>query len=232
MTISTTARFNTLDNGMQSELIADLVQLFYDPTTQKARIIFSGLPYVNFGTAEIPVYHALGNNHDILHVDLADKMLECYGSGIDPVTGADLAKVSNEGLMIIIKQFYDRSINQRADDLAAAIALAKQQAADAEALVTATNLFNGATPSPDANGTTSSFTVAINGRIVTFTDTSTVASGNTITQRSWIMGDGIGSSLATSLNYIYMAAGTYTVSLVITDSTSATVYSTQTITIT
>ncbi len=133
MTISTTARFKDMGNGTMAELMADQVQFFYDPTTEQARAIFNGTSYLNFGTAAAPNYHALGNNHDILPVDLSDKIGQCYGGGKDPYTGADLTKISVAGIMMIFKYAYDHFVNQRADDIAAAIAVAEAAAAAARA---------------------------------------------------------------------------------------------------
>lgn len=107
----TSARFRDLGNGITGELMADQVQLFYDPTTQQARVIFNGNEYIDVGVQN---YLAIGTMHDALEVDLSDKMANCYGGGTDPVTGIDLSQVSVAGLMIILKVAYDVFVNERA----------------------------------------------------------------------------------------------------------------------
>ena len=65
-----------------------------------------------------------------------------------------------------------------------------------------------------------SFTDSVSGLTVNFTNTST-DSGGTINAYSWTFGDG-GTSTSASPSHTYTAAGTYTVTLKVTDSTGAT----------
>ncbi|MBD8881848.1 MULTISPECIES: protease pro-enzyme activation domain-containing protein [Rhodanobacter] len=65
-----------------------------------------------------------------------------------------------------------------------------------------------------------SFTDTTSGLTATFTNTST-DTGGTISTYSWTFGDG-GTSTAASPSHTYTAAGTYTVSLTVTDNTGAT----------
>lgn len=68
-------------------------------------------------------------------------------------------------------------------------------------------------------GPSANFSFVKNNLQVQFTDTST--SSAPITSRAWTFGDGIGSSSGTNPLYTYAAAGTYTVSLTVTDSNGA-----------
>jgi len=65
-----------------------------------------------------------------------------------------------------------------------------------------------------------SFTDSVSGLTVNFTNTST-DSGGTINAYSWTFGDG-GTSTSASPSHTYTAAGTYTVTLKVTDNTGAT----------
>ncbi|TAL85304.1 MAG: PKD domain-containing protein [Rhodanobacter sp.] len=80
------------------------------------------------------------------------------------------------------------------------------------------------TGSPVAN-----FTDTISGLTVNFTNTST-DSGGTISSYAWTFGDG-STSTATNPSHTYTAAGTYSVSLKVTDNTGATNTKTQSVTV-
>ncbi len=69
------------------------------------------------------------------------------------------------------------------------------------------------------NAPTASFTSTTSGLTATFTDTSTDTDG-TIASRSWAFGDG-GTSTATNPSHTYATAGTYTVTLTVTDNGGA-----------
>lgn len=77
---------------------------------------------------------------------------------------------------------------------------------------------------------TAAFTHSCTNLACTFTDGSTDADG-TITSRSWTFGDGQ-TSTATNPSVTYAAAGTYPVSLTVTDSGGATHATTQNVTVT
>lgn len=83
--------------------------------------------------------------------------------------------------------------------------------------------------SPPPSGPTASFADACSGLTCSFTNTST-DTGGTISSSSWSFGDG-GTSSATSPSYTYGAAGTYTVSLTVTDGTTATNSTSQSVTV-
>jgi PKD repeat protein len=76
---------------------------------------------------------------------------------------------------------------------------------------------------------TASFTSSCSALTCTFTDASTDADG-TIASRSWDFGDGQ-SSTATNPSHTYSSAGSYTVSLTVTDNGSATGSTTQSVTV-
>ncbi|GAP66722.1 protease [Mizugakiibacter sediminis] len=73
------------------------------------------------------------------------------------------------------------------------------------------------------------FSYVANGLTVNFTDSSTDSDG-TIASRSWNFGDGA-TSTATNPSHTYAAAGTYTVSLTVTDNGGATNTKTQSVTV-
>lgn len=73
------------------------------------------------------------------------------------------------------------------------------------------------------------FSDSISGLTVNFTDSSTDSDG-TIASRAWTFGDG-GTSTATNPSHTYAAAGTYSVSLTVTDNGGATNTKTQSVTV-
>jgi PKD repeat protein len=73
------------------------------------------------------------------------------------------------------------------------------------------------------------FTFTTSGLAATFTDSSTDSDG-TISSRAWNFGDS-GTSTATNPSHTYASAGTYTVSLTVTDNGGATNTKTQSVTV-
>lgn len=100
------------------ELWAVGVQINYDPTARKARVFFQaqGMTLVN----GVPI--VLPNVTDQIESDLGGMATTCFGYGLDPVTGADLSKVSVAGLDRIISCAFDTLHNKRAIDRARAAA--------------------------------------------------------------------------------------------------------------
>jgi len=125
---STNARFTDMGANTISEMMAPQIQFFYDPTTQQARAIFSGQPYLEIANN----YHSLVAVFDALEVDFSNKMGTCYGAPletlVDPVTGADLTKVSVAGIMMLVKTAYDQEYNARADAVTMKVAAASAAA--------------------------------------------------------------------------------------------------------
>ena len=78
----------------------------------------------------------------------------------------------------------------------------------------------GGGTNPPPGSPVANFTDTVNGLTVNFTNTST-DTGGTITSYAWTFGDG-GTSTSASPSHTYTAAGTYSVSLKVTDSTGAT----------
>ena len=78
------------------------------------------------------------------------------------------------------------------------------------------------TPPPDNQAPSASFSEVCTNLSCVFTDASTDPDGNaTITGRSWTFGDGSAASSETNPTHVYAAAGTYVVSLTVTDNEGA-----------
>ena len=92
-----------------------------------------------------------------------------------------------------------------------------------------TKYFGGGT-TPPPGSPVANFSDTTSGLVATFTNTST-DTGGTITSYAWTFGDG-GTSTVASPSHTYTAAGTYTVTLKVTDSTGATNTKTGSVTVT
>lgn len=122
-------RFADIGGGMQSELIAIQVQLFYDPVTGSARANFNGLPFLTINDT----MQALVAVPDILQVDFSNRMTDKVCSGTDPVSGLDLSDLTIAGFMTGLKSAYIVFVQERTDKLVADIAAAEAAAAAAAA---------------------------------------------------------------------------------------------------
>ena len=111
MTEAVNARIRTLAAGITAELIAEQTHLFYNPQSGTAWISFQAREsiFVN-GT-----FQATAGDYDVLQVTVDEIATRCLGTGTDPVTGADLSKVSAAGMAMIIKAAYNTLYNERAE---------------------------------------------------------------------------------------------------------------------
>lgn len=138
---ATNSRFKEISSGTYSELYSLQTQLFYNPVTGQARVIFNGSPFLTIGTENKLV--PINADNDMLHVDLSMRMGELLGTPVidpisqqptpilDPVTQQSLENVSLAGIMVLIKIGYDKWHNERAAAIAQAQAEAEAAAAAA-----------------------------------------------------------------------------------------------------
>lgn len=111
-TPATNSRFRDMGGGHIAETIAHQVQVFYNPTTQTARVMFNAAPYIKMGET----YQRIGMEQELLDQDLSSLLhLQLVPAGtIDPITGFDLSRVSMLGISIIHKMAFDFFHNVRA----------------------------------------------------------------------------------------------------------------------
>lgn len=95
----TTPRIQTVATGITKEVIGVQTHMFYDPASQAVAIAFNGQPCLYVGET----YSGVAGSMEYLGVDLSAIASQCYGQGTDPVTGADLTKISGAGLLAIVK---------------------------------------------------------------------------------------------------------------------------------
>jgi hypothetical protein len=115
MTDTTNARIREIAPGVTAEMIAEQTHLFYDPLTGGGTISFQARESLFVNDA----YQPLAGGYDVLQVTIPDIAARCFGSGADPVTGADLSQLSAAGIALIIKAAYDTLYNERAAAVAA-----------------------------------------------------------------------------------------------------------------
>ncbi len=106
------ARFVDMGGGHIAEYISHSIQIHWEPTEQKARVVFNGAPYILMGTK----WNRIGLEQNILEQDLSNLLhLRLIPPGYqDPVTGADLSQISLAGMVLIIKGAYDFFFNVKA----------------------------------------------------------------------------------------------------------------------
>lgn len=110
--MSDNARIQQIANGVNSEVIAEQTHLFYDVNTGRANVSFQARKYlfVN-GVPQSPM-----GDFDVLPVQISNIASRCLTpeGSVDPVTGADLSKISAAGMMVVLKAAYDVLYNERA----------------------------------------------------------------------------------------------------------------------
>jgi hypothetical protein len=95
-----------------SERIGDSIGFTYDVLTQAAQFTFNSRPYIYVSGAPLPI---AGTSTSALVQNVNEIQEVCFGNGLaDPVTQADLSKVSVAGLEIIVKAAFDTLYNQQA----------------------------------------------------------------------------------------------------------------------
>jgi hypothetical protein len=106
------ARLVDLGGGNIAQMIAHQVQMFWDPTTQSARVVFNAVPYMLMGDR----WQRIGIEQDMLEQDLSNLLhLQPVPAGtIDPLTGTDLSKISLAGVIMLHRAAFDFFYNVRA----------------------------------------------------------------------------------------------------------------------
>lgn len=106
---ATNSRFTDLGANTVSEMLSPMTQLVWNPITGETAVSFQNAPYLYVANT----YHQLNSNPSALYVDLAPKIATCYAPAntMDPITGADLSKISVAGIMMVIKAAYDQEYN-------------------------------------------------------------------------------------------------------------------------
>jgi hypothetical protein len=110
--MTTNARIRTIAAGITGEMIAEQTHLFYDAATGTGSVSFQSRENLYINGAHQP----LSGDFNILQADLATIATRQFvAAGVtDPVTGADLSKVSAAGLVAYLKAVFDVLYNERA----------------------------------------------------------------------------------------------------------------------
>lgn len=108
--MTTNARISTVATGITREIVAEQTHLFYEPATKLGYVSFQHRPslYIN-GAFDGPA-----GDFGVLQLQLADVATRCYSTSVDPVTGADLSKISAAGITQILKDVFDIAYNEQA----------------------------------------------------------------------------------------------------------------------
>jgi hypothetical protein len=116
--VSDNARIRTMAPGVTAEMVAEQVHIFYDPAAGSASIAFQARESLFVSNA----YEPLNGAFNVLQVNLADIETRLFApvGTIDPVTGADLSKISPAGVDLILKAAYDTLFNEQSALIAAA----------------------------------------------------------------------------------------------------------------
>lgn len=205
-----------MDGGVVSQVYGDQISANYDPQTEQFSISFASHTYLQF--ANSIVKSSLQIPYTLDRINIQSPITTCFANAgdTDPVTGADLTKISEAGVAILFKRAFDSEYNNQ---------FYQRQLAHLTAVAKSTPT------APNPNGTTAMFTANVSGLEVAFTSTNTTTAPITVVSTAWIFGDGVGSLVATNPTYTYAANGTYTVTEIVTDSTGANTLYSDTITV-
>lgn len=101
-------RITTLATGITREMIAEQTHAFYDPATKGVSLAFQYRAnlYVN------NVHAGPAGDWGVLQLDLANVATRCFSAATDPVTGADLSKISAAGVLQILKDTFPASYDE------------------------------------------------------------------------------------------------------------------------
>lgn len=106
------ARIKDLAPSVVSEQIAEGLNFHYDVISGNASFTFFSRPYVFINGSPLALAGTLTDNLD---TDANSMITRCFAAGVlDPVTQADLGKISVAGVMLIIKSAFDTLYNERA----------------------------------------------------------------------------------------------------------------------
>ncbi|MEX2964264.1 hypothetical protein [Microbulbifer sp. TYP-18] len=108
----TNARLREIAPGVLAERLATEVHLFWNPADDSASIAFQTSEHLCVAGQWQPlVPDAVGGQ--VLELNLADIRTRTFASGLnDPVTGVDLGGVTPAGLMLLIKNAFDKLYNE------------------------------------------------------------------------------------------------------------------------
>jgi len=95
-------RIETIAPGVTLEVVSLTTTMVYDPASKGVQITFGGRPCIFVGDE----YKGPGGDQAPLLTSLEAIATRCFGSGADPVTQADLSKISAAGAVLIIKSAF------------------------------------------------------------------------------------------------------------------------------
>lgn len=100
--MSMTPRITNVATGITRELIAEQTHAFYDPATGSVSLSFQHRPNLYIAGA----HAGPAGDWSVLQLDLAAVASRCFSTAKDPVTGADLSRVSAAGVLQILKDTF------------------------------------------------------------------------------------------------------------------------------
>lgn len=200
-TSNSNARLTQVENGVVIKTLAPNVYLTYNPNGTPGVATFSCVDYMQVGNTYVQV----GNDPKAVTIELPESLNICFGAVkdtmVDPVTGADLRKVSVAGILTIFQSAFDTAYNTR--ELQRQVSVAGEMS------------------------NTISFTYTANGNMLSFT--SNTGSVNAVSW-GWLLGDGT-YSLESDPVHNYILSGDVDVSFVVKDVNGNTYFTKQTISV-